>query len=217
MSRHRLLAKSTIQDGIFFFLSYLARLGTFSMIIGSHSAFFSYVSCITPLSGTFLSSNSMGIFWIGLLAMRIAIYGLNPFIVMVHWLPGLCAARYWREKHWIYVVVLPLLCMLLFAVHPVGQQAIVYSFFWIIPIFLYYVLPNSLFAHCLSSTFIAHGVGSVIWLYGKPAMIASTWIALIPVVCVERLGMAVGMMLTYTCITFVMVFLRTRYKTHAHA
>ena len=45
----------------------------------------------------------------------------------------------------------------------------------------------------LSASFVAHGIGSVIWLYTKN-IAAPVWIGLIPVVVCERLLMAGGML-----------------------
>ncbi len=55
---------------------------------------------------------------------------------------------------------------------------------------------KNIFLHSLTSTFIAHAVGSVIWLYATP-MTPEFWYALIPVVAVERLVIASGMTLAY--------------------
>ncbi len=48
--------------------------------------------------------------------------------------------------------------------------------------------------HALASTFIAHAVGSVIWLYTVP-MVASAWLALIPIVACERLLYTAGIVM----------------------
>ena len=73
-------------------------------------------------------------------------------------------------------ILVPVLCMALFGLHPVGSQAFAYTLYWLIPVTLYImsslvnVLPRfqqftPIFLQALSSTFIAHAVGSVIWLY----------------------------------------------------
>ena len=66
------------------------------------------------------------------------------------------------------------------------------------------------FLTSLSSTFIAHAVGSVIWIYADPAT-PEFWYALIPLVAVERLVMASGMTLAYYGITYSINFLRRHF------
>jgi len=57
-------------------------------------------------------------------------------------------------------------------------------------------LGQSFFLVALSSSFIAHAVGSVIWLYSL-SMPAEKWIALIPIVAVERFIFAAGSFLVH--------------------
>lgn len=56
-----------------------------------------------------------------------------------------------------------------------------------------YFAKDSMVTRALSASFLAHGVGSVIWLYTK-IIPAEVWISLIPIVICERLLMAGGMM-----------------------
>src|SRR5207237_10360114 len=86
--------------------------------------------------------------------------------------------------------------MALFIVHPIGSQAFMYSFYWLIPIGLFGLARKTLFLEALGSTFVAHAVGSVIWLYTVPTT-AGMWVGLIPIVAVERLLFAMGMVVMY--------------------
>jgi len=56
-----------------------------------------------------------------------------------------------------------------------------------------------MFLNVLGSTFVAHAVGSTIWLY-TIGMNASVWNALIPIVALERLSMALAIWLGYKII-----------------
>ncbi len=56
--------------------------------------------------------------------------------------------------------------------------------------------------HCLASTFIAHSVGSVLWLY-TGTMSAAVWMSLIPVVAIERFVFAGGMMVVYYAVSYL--------------
>ena len=104
-------------------------------------------------------------------------------------------------------VLLPLLCMLLFVMHPVGGQAFTYSLYWLVPVALcalFTLQPSlkarrsfSLMATGLSATFISHAVGSVMWLYSLQ-LSAQYWLGLVPVVPIERMLLAGGIALGYT-------------------
>ena len=104
-------------------------------------------------------------------------------------------------------VFLPLLCILIFTLHSVGRHAFVYSFYWFIPVFLYFYQSKkrfvSIFAASLSSTFVAHAVGSIIWLYFVD-MTCVQWLALIPRVAVERLVFVLGLSGTYIFIKYLL-------------
>ncbi len=82
-------------------------------------------------------------------------------------------------------VVFPLLAMALFVLSPNGQGAWSYSLYWLIPVGVAFMRP-SLFGRALQSTFVAHAAGSVMWAYLTP-LTSTMWLALIPVVAVERL------------------------------
>jgi hypothetical protein len=103
-------------------------------------------------------------------------------------------------------IIIPCLCMILFIYHPYGRQAFVYSFYWLIPIVLFvldkYRIHSSLFSNSLSSTFIAHAAGSVIFLYTLNVA-PEVWINLIPIVAIERLTFACGISLFFYVFKFL--------------
>jgi len=124
-----------------------------------------------------------------------AVRYLFGFGALTFGIPTACATLCWSvstEKQTRYTnlfcgginLLLPLSAMVLFYVHPVGKVAFVYSLYWLIPVVLYF-FPRNIFNTALSSTFIAHSVGSVIWLYTMPS-IPEKWIALLPIVAFER-------------------------------
>ena len=81
-------------------------------------------------------------------------------------------------------------------VHPVGMQVPLYTLYWLIPVTLYFMRETAL-TKAFGSTFVAHAVGSVLWLYWLPT-VPAYWYALVPVVAVERLFHASAMLLFYT-------------------
>lgn len=193
----------TIGSSLFF--SSLIKIASFfkvSFILGSWTAFFSATSIVVPLTGAFTGlSGSIGIFGLGMI-MRYVITGSLPFIFLAYHIPGLCASAYFASSSILIRLLLPLACMAAFVAHPVGALAWVYSLYWLIPVALYVIGSNSLFLTALGSTFIAHAVGSVIWIYANP-MTPAAWLALIPVVMVERLVFACGIVVAYHGISIV--------------
>ena len=97
---------------------------------------------------------------------------------------------------------IPLVCMGLFWLHPVGQQAWFYALYWLIPLAGKF-LSKRLFFRSLGSTFTAHAVGSTLWLYTVP-MPAEAWIALIPVVAMERILFAAGISVSFVALNTVL-------------
>ncbi len=104
------------------------------------------------------------------------------------------------------LIFIPLICILLFILHPIGRTVWYYSCFWFIPIFLS-LFKNKLdkilkfpifkiFGYSLGSAFVDHALGSVIYLY-LLQIPARFWIAAIPMVMFERSMIAAGIELCY--------------------
>ncbi|NQV12890.1 MAG: hypothetical protein HQ530_01150 [Parcubacteria group bacterium] len=92
--------------------------------------------------------------------------------------------------------VAPLVCFVLFVTHPVGREAWLYPLYWLIPIVGAFVFRKSLLVKSLGATFVAHAIGSTVYLYafGLPAAV---WLGLIPQVALERGFFAVGIWFSY--------------------
>lgn len=173
----------------------LMQLTKVSYIVGSTFSFFSLSDALMPLSG--LLGIGFSLFLVACrssLKMAFKSFALHK---LVYHIPGVCASGYWATENKIISLVIPALCMVAFLVHPIGYAAAPYSFYWFIPMALYFVQKKSIFMHSLASTFIAHSVGAVLWLYIHPAMTVTQWYALIPVVAVERLLFASTMTVAY--------------------
>lgn len=107
-------------------------------------------------------------------------------------IPTLFATLSWKaskeNKGWMDTalhLILPLSCIAAFCASSAGSQAWPYSLYWLIPAALFFV-PMGLVGRALKSTFVAHAVGSVIWV-NMIDMAPESWMLLIPVVAVERL------------------------------
>ena len=179
---------------------YLASYFKITGVQGSFSSFFSLAHIIAPLVGAFAGiSGSLAVFGSSFIIRLISM----PFISIVnpfYHLPSLCASLYWAGSRAVIRVGVPLLCMALFIAHPIGWHAAPYALFWLIPIAIHFLGRQQLFLTALGSTFTAHAVGSVVYLYIINPMTPQAWLALIPIVPFERLLFASGMVIVYSLV-----------------
>jgi hypothetical protein len=173
-----------------------------SFLLGSQTVWFSGVNAVLPLSGAFGGALGAGLVFLVRQLIHLFFFKTVSLSFLALCIPGYFASLYWTTQHALIRLVLPLACMGLFVAHPVGGQAFFYSLYWLIPVALYFVPKKSLFLTALGSTFIAHAVGSVIWCYTVP-MTVSMWAALMPIVALERVLFALGMVVAYRIISFV--------------
>jgi len=160
----------------------------FNFIIGSKVTWFSYSSMVIPALGyqSSLVYVILFVFTKGLLSSHSLLFA------MTHRLPTLFSTLALQKSDWKTSILLPIIAMILFTIHPVGQQVFYYASYWFIPMMLYSFAQDSLYSRALSASFIAHAVGSVIWLYAGN-ITAQEWTALMPIVVIERLFIAAGM------------------------
>jgi len=195
MNSHN-IAKRGLSSLLYTGLLSLSSFTKFSFVVGSWHMFFSALNCVGPLAGSFLGvAGSLMVYGLRTI-MRLATVGLTG-AQLFNGVPTLCASLYLGSSHWGVRCALPLVCMALFWLHPMGLAAGVYALYWLIPVIVFYSKSNNFFFNALGSTFVAHAVGSVIWLYTVP-MAPAAWLALMPVVAVERLLFATGMVVVRT-------------------
>jgi hypothetical protein len=159
-----------------------------SFIIGSKNAFFCISDLVVPVASLFGGAWLSG----ALLVVRYLISGIDPLLFIFKHMPGLCGALYLSSSHKARVLI-PLLCIVIFCMHPTGSQAFLLSAYWLIPVAVYRAQSGTI-ARVIGASFMAHAVGSVVWLYTVP-MAAWQWNLLIPIVWIERLVYALGMWL----------------------
>jgi hypothetical protein len=172
----------------------LAQFVKLTAIFGMSSDSISGFSALGPVAGAFTGTGLFAGFLVLHRLFKMAFTGCSFMLTM--YIPTICAAYYWENSSKLIRLFLPVACLLLFVMHPVGSKAFVYALYWFIPISLYFLPRQSVLFVALGSTFIQHAVGSVIWLYFYP-MAAEQWYALIPVVAVERLLFALCMTASY--------------------
>ncbi len=181
-----------INSIVSFFILELFRLLKLTYLFGSKKIMFSAINIMGPLSG--LSTFTFSGF--GLCIVRdIMRLGLSK--PLVYHIPTLCASAYWMDSGPLVRLFVPILCMILFNLHPVGSAAGAYCLYWLIPVIIYCTMSkDNILGKAVGSTFVAHAVGSVIWLYTMP-MTSEQWLALIPQVALERSIFACGMIMVY--------------------
>lgn len=196
---------AVLRKSIFAFINVvvikLFSFAKFSFILGSYSAFFSMTATIMPIVG-WVGGMQTAFFTFALSMIIRLLSGSFPLHFLAFYVPGLFAAYSLSTTSKIAKVIPSLLCIFLFICHPIGASAALYSLFWVIPIFCAFYLPQNIFAKALSSTFIAHAVGSVIWLYTVP-MSANQWLMLIPIVMVERFFFAFLIVVGYKVVSSI--------------
>jgi hypothetical protein len=179
-----------------------------SFLFGSSCIWFSGINMVLPLSGAFGGVFGAGLVFLVRQLLHIMFFKTISLSFLALCIPGFCASLYWSTRSFFVHVLLPLTCVILFIIHPIGSQAFVYSFYWLIPAVFYFIPRKSLFLTALGSTFIAHAVGSVIWCYtafSTPAM----WMGLIPVVAFERTAFALGMVVAHQLFSFIFTMIDT--------
>ncbi len=189
------------------------------MTIGGIALMFSGISIVGPLLGIWMSTGELMFVLGSLTLLRWSTYPINvPLQLLTFGVPTLGAAICWRlSSHasrddadalisrFLDIgirIIVPLLCMVSFMIHPVGREAYLFILYWFVPIILCLVeifipdvsanIVSRTMLTAWSSTFVAHALGSVMWLYTMP-MDASMWQALIPIVALERCVFATSM------------------------
>ena len=208
---------------------------------GGMTFYFTGMSIMGPLLGSFLLTHEIMALVFGTALLRWLIVGANPaMLILTFGLPTLASSLVFRvspfgkradrdsdDAQQVHTsrrlrnatdrmllgyadvclrVMLPLLSIMLFVLHPVGGTAAVYSLYWLVPVVLYaaFAFKPSLKAHrslsllasALSATFIAHAVGSIMWLYNFN-LTAEYWLTLVPVVPIERMLLATTIAVCY--------------------
>lgn len=184
-------------------------------MFSEQSVAFSYSHCLSPLIGIFAGvPGAFLLFFIRSFfkfCTQFCTFSTVHAAVCACHLPTLAAALYLsilsssqHTTHFykkLVFALIPILCILIFCIKTYGTVACFYSVFWFIPLATLFTPHNNFYAHMLGSTFTAHAVGSVLWLFFGPAMTPEMWVGLMPIVVIERLLFASGMMISYSMVT----------------
>lgn len=173
-----------------------------SKIVGGNDQYFTGFQLIGPIGGGIISPALGAVSALGVEIADFVLLG-TPLNMMSFLLlfPMAFAAWYFGSKK-INSALIGIVCMVLFWLSPVGAQAWYYALYWLIPLGAHFFKDN-LFARSLGATFTAHAIGSIVFLYSV-SMPATAWIALIPVVAVERLTFAAGIAISYVVMNTIL-------------
>lgn len=197
------IARSLIRFAMAIVLLYVAHQVRLFGSAGSCRFIFSGINGIAPLlQGLLGTAGSVAILSLGRLSK---IFGFSwglPCATITMGLATQASILVWhaRDSFWgqrIMNLFLPASAIIFFVFHPSTGVGAWYSVFWLIPMVLHLV-SDSLLKTALQATFIAHAVGSCLWLITVP-MDPMAWIALMPQVCIERM-MYAGMQLSFASV-----------------
>lgn len=169
----------------------------FSAVIGGSPQSFSLFDFIAPSFGGFLGTGigAAGVVLVKLINV-IAHKGTFDTTTVIRLFPLAMGALYFGARRFKPLVALiPLVAIAAFLAHPEGRQAWYYSLYWLIPVVALFV-KRSLIFNSLGATFTAHAVGGVAFLYAFNTP-SEVWVALIPVVFIERMLFTCGIAVSY--------------------
>lgn len=143
-------------------------------------------SIIAPALVNFVGFSVMGAI---VIFRSLFLYSMTgtPSCSILRFLPIATMGTLWFMKHEQsrYIFLLPMICMGLFLVHPVGMLAWGYTLYWLIPIYCTLARSNNLLIRAFSTVLVTHAIGSVIFLYTHDTNTLFWW-QLIPQVALER-------------------------------
>lgn len=194
---------------IFTLVGFVAMQVPLTHLVGSQARFTLFDS-FAPIAGGFLGSFSGAISVLLMQFFNFLVHGSKVLDAgtIIRFLPMMFAAIYFGKRTKINLII-PIIAIIAFNLNPVGRSVWYFSLYWLIPIICYFFQERSLFAKSLGSTFTAHSVGGALWIYffHLPKL---AWIALIPVVAIERFSFTVGIMVSYFVFNNVLNYINSK-------
>ncbi|MDW8033770.1 MAG: hypothetical protein RMI79_02285 [Nitrososphaerota archaeon] len=115
------------------------------------------------------------------------------------------------------LIVIPLLSILMFLLHPIGREVWYYSLFWTLPIIIAFLKPRidslirnhvvQVYVYSVGSSFTDHAIGSILYLY-LSNIPSWAWIQAIPFTPVERAIFAAGITFFYFVIRISLMIMQ---------
>lgn len=197
---------------LFTILGFLSLQIPFSKLAGSNISF-TLFDFFAPVAGSFLGPiyGIISVFSVEIVNVYIKHTPMTT-VSITRLFPLLFATLYFamlsKKQNTRWILLIPIVCILAFIIHPVGRSVWYYSLFWTIPVLAYFKKDN-LFLRSLGATFTAHAVGGAAWIWALN-LPAPVWNSLIPVVIAERLLFAAGISVSYLAVKYTLDFLVSR-------
>ena len=201
---------------LFIALVFIGKKINFSPLVGAENQFFTLFQFFGPIAGSFLGPLFGAISVLGAELIDFFVVGKGMSAVnLLRLTPMIFAAYYFGMKRKYSVgILVPLLAIGLFVLHPVGREVWFFSLYWLIPIVIS-VLPatysQNLVLKSFGATFTAHAVGGALWVWTVP-MTAAAWVTLIPIVAFERSLFALGIAGSYIAVNSVLDYVVEKFK-----
>jgi len=200
---------------IFIVLGFIALQIPINKLAGSRVSF-TLFDLFAPISGAFLGSVYSIIAVFLMQGFNLLVHGVSNIDkgAIIRLFPTLFAVLYFSlatksKKNSNYILLVPLVSMVAFNLHPIGRIVWYYSLFWLIPFLVWPFRNRFLLARALGATFTAHSVGGAVWIWVF-SLQASVWTSLIPVVAMERLIFALGISASYILMNNILAYLSVK-------
>ena len=167
-------------------------------IIGSVSSWFSWSTISLPA----LQAVFGWPFFIALLGCKFFM-GSSASLLLFCFrrLPLVFSSVTLAQRSLLQYIIFPLFAIILFTTHSVGHQVWWYSLHWLVPIALYFA-KDSLYVRALAASYVAHAVGSCVWLYTGQVTVEQ-WQLIAYLVPFERILFAAGMVISVHVFTYL--------------
>jgi len=191
--------------GIFALVGLIAYQFNFSPILGMENKSFTLFQFFGPIAGAFLGpvfgAIAVGGTEIANFLLTGKVMEFNLFNIMRFTTIMFAALYFGTKARKNLIALVPIACMALFVLHPIGQQAWPYALYWLIPVAarFYNFKAGKLLSKSVGATFTAHAVGSIAFLYTF-GMTPEFWLGLIPIVLFERSMFALGIAASYVTV-----------------
>lgn len=213
------IIKNKIWFSLFFIVLGFIALQIPVNVLAGAKVKFTLFDLFAPISGAFLGS-FLGIFAVVVMQLfNLTIHGFTnidnssilKLAATLRFLPLAFGVWYFALSHKKsgnskLILLIPLLSIIAFNLHPIGRTVWFYSLFWFTPLFVWPFRQRFLVARSLGSTFTAHAIGGAIWIWAFN-LPAAVWISLIPVVVLERSIFALGISASYIFLNNVLALL----------
>ena len=199
---------------IFVLLGFVLLQIPVNTVVGSHVKF-TLFDLFAPISGAFLGTG-LGILSVFLMqVVNLLVHGISGIDkgAIIRLFPTLFGVWFFAQAGSVgaskRILIIPFASMLIFNLHPIGRTVWFYSLFWLVPFLVWPFRERFLVARSLGATFMIHSVGGAIWIWAFN-LPAAVWVALIPVVILERSIFALGISASYILMNNILAYLSSK-------